>query len=110
LRTFFGAFVLGVPYEEQNAPKKGQNLKKHMTTTAKQLPAKTITLANLKAAIWRNSNEKGPKFSATFERIYKDGEDQWKSSHSYTRDDVLVLAKLADWVFTWIATEGKNAE
>jgi hypothetical protein len=80
-----------------------------MTTTAKQLPAKTITLANLKAAIWRN-NEKGPKFSATFERIYKDGEDQWKSSHSYTRDDLLVLAKLADWVFEWMATDGKNAE
>ena len=36
-------------------------------------------MANLKAAIWRNTNEKGPKFSVTFERIYKDGET-WKSS------------------------------
>ena len=80
------------------------------TTTTKNLPAKTIQLTNLKAAIWRNTNEKGPKFSATFERIYKDGEDQWKSSHSYTRDDLLVLAKLADWVFSWIATEGRDAE
>jgi hypothetical protein len=45
----------------------------------------------------------------TFERVYKDGEE-WKSSHSYTRDDLLALAKLADWAFTWIAVEGKNAE
>ena len=79
------------------------------TTTAKNTPAKTIPLTNLKAAIWRNANEKGPKFSVTFERIYKDVEE-WKSSHSYTRDDLLVLAKLADWAFTWIATEGRNAE
>jgi hypothetical protein len=78
------------------------------TATAKQLPAKTIVLTNLKAAIWKNQNEKGPKFSVTFERIYKDADDQWKSSHSYTRDDLLALSKLADWAFTWIATEGKD--
>ena len=79
------------------------------TTTTKTLPAKTIQLTNLKAAIWRNTNEKGPRFSVTFERIYKDGEER-KSAHTYTRDDLLVLAKLADWAFTWIATEGRNAE
>ena len=75
----------------------------------KHSPAKTITPANLKAAIWRNTYEKAPKDSVTFDRLYNDGEE-WKSSHSYTRDDLLVLAKLADWTFTWIATEGRNAE
>ena len=80
-----------------------------MTTTAKNTPVKTIPMANLKAAIWRNTNEKGPKFSVTFERIYKTEAGEWKSSHTYTRDDLLTLAKLADWAHTWIVTEGKGA-
>ena len=40
-------------------------------------------------------------FNVTFERLYKDGSD-WKSSRSFGRDDVLVLAKVADMAHTKI--------
>jgi hypothetical protein len=37
----------------------------------------------------------------TFSRLYKDG-DQWKDSASFGRDDLLLLAKLADAAHTWL--------
>jgi len=47
--------------------------------------------------------------SVTSERIYKTEAREWKSSHAYTRDDLLTLAKQADWANAWIATEGREA-
>jgi hypothetical protein len=58
-------------------------------------PIDTIRLGAVKAAIWRNETEAGPRYTATFERLYKDG-DQWKSTRSFPRDDLLLLAKVAD--------------
>ena len=34
-----------------------------------------------------------------YSRFYKDG-DQWKSTHSFGRNDLLVLAKVADFADT----------
>jgi hypothetical protein len=38
----------------------------------------------------------------TFTRLYKDESDQWKDSTSFGRDDLPLLAKLADQVHSWI--------
>ena len=64
-------------------------------------PVHTIRIGRIRAAIWSNSSEKGTWHNVTFERNYKDGED-WKSSDAFGRDDLLVLAKLADLAHTWI--------
>lgn len=45
--------------------------------------------------------EHGTRYGVTFSRLYRDG-DQWKSSDSFSRDDLLVLAKVADRVHSWI--------
>jgi len=37
----------------------------------------------------------------TFSRLYRDGE-QWKDSSSFGRDDLPLLAKVADQVHSWI--------
>ncbi len=66
-----------------------------ISTTPKEKPVHEIRLGAIKAAIWRNSTEQGTRFNATFERIYKEGE-QWKSTASFGRDDLLGLAKVAD--------------
>ena len=58
-------------------------------------PVDTIRLGAIKAAIWQNQTETGVRYSATFERLYKDG-DQWKQTRSFGRDDLLLLAKVAD--------------
>jgi hypothetical protein len=42
-----------------------------------------------------------------FERLYKDkeGDESWKSSASFGRDDLLVLRKIADQAHTWIVEQ-----
>jgi hypothetical protein len=50
------------------------------------------------------------RYNATVSRIYKDREDnQWKSTDSFGRDDLLVLAKVADLSHTWIHQQGQEA-
>ncbi len=71
------------------------------TTSLKEKPVHEIRLGSIKAAIWKNSTEQGTRFNATFERIYKDGE-QWKSTSSFGREDLLALAKVADHAHSWI--------
>ena len=61
----------------------------------KSRPVAEVRLGNVKAAIWKNESEAGARHSATFERLYRDGET-WKTSQSFGRDDLLVLAKVAD--------------
>jgi len=62
---------------------------------ANQKPASEIRISSIKATIWRNENESGTRHNVTFERLYKDG-DKWKSTQSFGRDDLLLLAKVAD--------------
>jgi hypothetical protein len=64
-------------------------------------PSATVRIGSIKAAIWANDNSGGRRHSVTFERLYKDGE-QWKSTRSFGRDDLLVLAKVADLAYSRI--------
>lgn len=69
--------------------------------TKKQKPTHEVRLGHIKAAVWRNETEAGVRYNATFSRIYKDGDD-WKSTDSFGRDDLLLLGKVADQVHSWI--------
>jgi aryl-phospho-beta-D-glucosidase BglC (GH1 family) len=69
--------------------------------TQKQKPIHEVRLGHIKAAVWKNEVENGVRYNATFSRIYKDG-DNWKSTDSFGRDDLLVLAKVADNAHSWI--------
>lgn len=73
-------------------------------------PIHEIRLGRIRASIWAQTN--GPAFSATFSRLYKDdGSGKWASSDSFSRDDLLVLGKVADLVHTWIHEQaGKSTE
>jgi len=71
------------------------------STMAKK-PVHGIRLGRVKAAIWENDSQNGPLYNVTFSRLYKDEDDQWKDSTSFGRDDLLVLAKVADIAHTWI--------
>ena len=62
---------------------------------ANQKPASEVRIGSIKATIWQNQTDSGPRHNVTFERLYKDG-DKWKSTHSFGRDDLLLLAKVAD--------------
>lgn len=73
---------------------------------AKQQPVHEIRLGSIKAAIWENRTDNGTRFNVTLARIYKDGE-QWKSTDSFGRDDLLLLAKVVDQAHSWIFENGK---
>ena len=67
----------------------------------KQVPEHTIRLRNIRAAIWKNTTEQGPRYNVTVGRFYRDG-DQWKTSETYGRDDLLVVSEVTRQCFVWI--------
>ena len=64
-------------------------------------PAHEIRLGAIRAAIWQNQTQNGSRYNVTIARLYKDG-DQWKDSASFGRDDLLLVAKVAGEVHSWI--------
>ena len=67
-----------------------------------------IRLGTIKATIWANETQSGIRHNVNVARLYKDGDD-WKSSDSFGRDDLPVVAKVADMAHTWIFQEGRSA-
>ncbi len=67
----------------------------------KNKPIREIRMGAIKASIWENRNDKGVWHNVSLSRIYKSG-DEWKSTESFGRDDLLTVAKLADLAHTWI--------
>jgi len=64
---------------------------------AKQRPVETVRIGGIVAAIWTNETKDGRVlFNTTVERLYLDENGDWKSSSSFGRDDLLVLAKVCD--------------
>ena len=63
-------------------------------------PVEEVRIGSIKAAIWRNEGESGPRFNVTFQRLYRTEEGKWQSTGSFGRDDLLVLKKVADAAHT----------
>jgi hypothetical protein len=59
-------------------------------------PIEKVRVGAIAASIWRNEGQNGDFFSVTFERTYTDKDGKPQSAHSFGRDDLLVLAKVAD--------------
>ena len=72
-------------------------------------PVHEVRLGRIRAAIWENETQNGLRHNVTFSRLYKDG-DQWKDSSSFGRDDLPLVAKVADWAHTWICEQSRPAE
>lgn len=75
------------------------------TASTGSAPVKTLRLGRLKAAIWENSAEQRAFYNVTFARTYLDGEKKFRDSDSFGRDDLLLLAKLADQAHTFICEQ-----
>jgi hypothetical protein len=75
----------------------------------KTKPIHEVRLGSIKAAVWRNDTDSGVRYNATFSRLYKDG-DQWKSTESFGRDDLLLLAKVADHTHSWILSQSQEVD
>lgn len=77
--------------------KKQSNLKNDVP---KAQPVEEIRIGAIKAAIWRNESDNGPRFNVTLQRIYRTEDGQWHSTANFGRDDLLVLMKVADAAHT----------
>ena len=64
-------------------------------------PISEVRIGRVKAAIWPNETEGRTRHNVTFSHLYKDGEE-WKSTQSFGRNDLLVLAKVADQAYSRI--------
>lgn len=64
-------------------------------------PVHEIRLGRIKAAIWENETREGTRHNVSLTRIYKDG-TTWKDSTSFGRDDLPLIAKVADMAHTWV--------
>ena len=55
-----------------------------------------VRIGRVKATVWPHETKEGrTRYNVTFSRLYKDGEE-WKRTQSFGRNDLLVLAKVAD--------------
>ena len=80
------------------------------TQTQKTKPTHEVRLGHVKAAVWKNEVENGVRFNVTFSRIYKDGDNGWKSTDSFGRDDLLTLGKVADQAHSWIHEQNQSED
>src|SRR5262249_26800335 len=99
-----GALPLG--RESNPAPhKKGtichQNTlrEKKNAAAASNQPVKTFRLGRIKAAVWENEGEQ-KFYSVTFARTYVDEANKYHDTDSFGRDDLPLVAKLADQVLS----------
>ncbi len=69
---------------------------------ARNQPVHRIRVSGVQASIWENRGETGPWYNVTLSRSYKDANDEWKSADSFSGDDLLVVAKVADEAHSWI--------
>lgn len=65
-------------------------------------PVKTLRLGRLKAAVWENSSDDRTYHNVKFARTYLDENKKFQDTDNFGREDLLLLAKLADQVHTFI--------
>lgn len=65
------------------------------------MPVHEIRFGTVKAAVWENKAGDNIIHNVTFSRSYRD-ENEWRNTDSFSRDDLLVVAKIADLAHTWI--------
>jgi len=66
-------------------------------------PVHHIRINSVEAAIWANETANGTRHNVTLSRLYKEKEsDNWRTTDSLGRDDLLAACKVLDMAHTWI--------
>jgi hypothetical protein len=72
------------------------------STSSSKLPVKTFRLGRVKAAVWENEADQKKFYNVTFARTYMDEGRNFHDTDSFGRDDLPLVAKLADQAHTFI--------
>ena len=70
-----------------------------------QAPLRVLRIGRVKATIWENTAEDRAFYNVKFTRTYVDDQKQFKDSDSFGRDELLLLAKLADLAHTFVCDQ-----
>ncbi len=73
-------------------------------------PVHELRLGRIRAAVWLNETENGPRYNVQISRLYKDKNDKWQDSTSFGREDLPLVAKVADQAMVWIYENPAAAE
>jgi hypothetical protein len=65
-------------------------------------PAQTFRLGRIKAVVWENEADQKKFYNVTFARTYTGEDKQPHDTDSFGRDDLPLVAKLADRAHTFI--------
>lgn len=65
------------------------------TESEKPRPVSEVRLGMVAASIWANPAQGHVRYNVTFTRLYHD-DAGWQRTDSFGRDDLLLLAKVAD--------------
>ena len=65
-------------------------------------PATVFRSGSVKAAVWENAGLKGPFFSATFSRSYKDAEGNWRNTSNFGLYELEQLMNVALEAREWV--------
>ena len=86
-------------------PKKGSPEK-----VEKARPVHEVRLGRIRAAVWLNDTEGGPRYDVQITRLYKDQNDTWKDATSFGREDLPLVAKVAELAMVWIYQNPADTE
>ena len=71
-------------------------------------PIHEVRMGRIKAAIWENETENGNRYNVTITRLYKNGDDEWKDSTSFDRDDLPLVEKVCHMTHLWIFSRAQG--
>lgn len=84
------------------ASKNAQNAPQSKNTASANAPVQTFRLGRIKAAVWENEADRKKFYNVTFARTYMGDDKQLHDADSFGRDDLPLVAKLADRAHTFI--------
>ena len=68
---------------------------------AKTKPVHEIRIGRIRASIWANKTARGTMHNVTVQRLFK-AEQGWRSTDSFGRDDLPLVAKVLDRAHSWL--------
>ncbi len=70
-------------------------------------PVHEIRLGRIRVSIWENATDNGVRHSVVFTKLYK-AADRWQDTANFGRDDLPLLAKVAQMAHTWIFDQARR--
>lgn len=81
-----------------------------MSEETSNKPIHVLRRKGVKVSIFENSSEHGTFCKVTDCKVYLDPTGQWKTTHSYSRDDIPVLRLLLKRAWEWILDHEDEAK